>query len=603
MEIAIPSSAAPDPSRRAVNALLWSVARHTAADSVLLVLAGLVRTAVALALPAVTVRAVTAALTGTDRSATFLLGAMAIVALGAELALVVFAGRVTARGAALLRHRMVDAVLRTGGTGPRSMDPGDLTVRLVGNVEQAASALPTVLSIALAVVTAIGAVLAIGWYSGWLALGVLAAVPVLLLLMRGFLRQSVDLVRRYQEIQAGIAARLADALAGVRTIRAAGTTDREIRRVLTDLPQLNEVGRATWRFQRTALWRVGLLIPITEVLVVAAAGLAVAAGQLPAPGLLAVATYTALALGSLGQVDAVLGLGQIRASAGRIAEVLAGGPVTQQGPPLSLTAGPGELRLRAVRLGPLDRPLLADIDLLVPAGAAVALVGPSGSGKSRLAALVGRLVEPDAGEVLLDGVPLARVALPAVRREIAYAFDRPAVLGVTVRDMITYGLPGPVPDADVVAAARTAGAHDFVSRLPAGYATPVRSAPFSGGEWQRLGLAQALVRRPRVLVLDDATSSLDTLTEERVSAAITRDLAGRTRVVVARRPQTAARCDLVVWLDGGRIRALGRHLELCREADYRALFGPELTAEPVPAADGEGGRGVVAGRAATGMAR
>ncbi|MFE4497630.1 ATP-binding cassette domain-containing protein, partial [Streptomyces niveus] len=143
----------------------------------------------------------------------------------------------------------------------------------------------------------------------------------------------------------------------------------------------------------------------------------------------------------------------------------------------------------------------------------------------------------------------------------------------------------PMPEERVRAAARAASADAFVRLLPHGYATPPQAAPLSGGELQRLGLARAFARAGRLLVLDDATSSLDTVTERQVEAALARDVRHGTRLIVAHRLSSAARCDLVVWLEEGRVRATGAHEELWRSGEYRALFAPpEPASAAVPAA-------------------
>jgi ATP-binding cassette subfamily B protein len=145
------------------------------------------------------------------------------------------------------------------------------------------------------------------------------------------------------------------------------------------------------------------------------------------------------------------------------------------------------------------------------------------------------------------------------------------LLGATIHDMIAYGRPG-ASRAEVEAAAGVAQADRFIRLLPKGYDTPLAQAPMSGGELQRLGLARAILTRARIIVLDDATSSLDTATEAKVAEALARVLAGRTSLVVAHRAMTAARADLVAWLDAGRIRALAPHLALWSDPSYRAVF-------------------------------
>jgi ATP-binding cassette subfamily B protein len=205
------------------------------------------------------------------------------------------------------------------------------------------------------------------------------------------------------------------------------------------------------------------------------------------------------------------------------------------------------------------------VDLEVPGGAAVAVVGRSGAGKSVLGALAGRLRDPDEGEVCLDGVSLAELSHAALRAAVGCAFERPVLVGANVADAIAPG----AAIGDVEAAARAVHAHEFVSRLPHGYRTELAAAPMSGGERQRLGLARAW-RAARLLVLDDATSSLDMVTELQISRTLTEG--DRTRLVVTHRRSTAARADLVVWLDRGRVRGVGSHASLWADPAYREVF-------------------------------
>ncbi|EST35835.1 ATP-binding cassette domain-containing protein, partial [Streptomyces roseochromogenus] len=228
--------------------------------------------------------------------------------------------------------------------------------------------------------------------------------------------------------------------------------------------------------------------------------------------------------------------------------------------------------LRAVTAIRGGRTLLDGVDLTVPGGTTLAVVGRSGAGKSLLAQLAGRLTDPDAGEVLLDGVRLRDLTHAELRRAVAYAFERPALPGTTIEDTIAFGHTAATPAA-VRAAARRAHADDFVRRLPAGYATRTAAAPRSGGESQRLGLARAFAHGGRLLILDDALSSLDTVTEHRITETLLAADPDRTRLLIAHRATTAARADRVAWLDAGRVRAVGTHRELWREPEYRAVFG------------------------------
>jgi len=221
-----------------------------------------------------------------------------------------------------------------------------------------------------------------------------------------------------------------------------------------------------------------------------------------------------------------------------------------------------------------DRVILDGLDLDIPAGVTAAVVGPSGSGKTTLAALAGRLAEPDEGEVILDGTAVSALLPSELRRGVSYAFAQPACLGRTVADDIGYGAQHLARD-DIERAARMARAHDFIRRLPGGYDAPMAVVQLSGGERQRLGIARAIAAGARVLVLDDATSSLDTATEAQVNEAILALRAARTTLIVAHRAATAARADTVVWLEEGRVRGLAPHGQLWRDPAYRAVFSSE----------------------------
>ncbi|WP_406281765.1 ABC transporter ATP-binding protein [Embleya sp. NBC_00896] len=543
----------------------------------------------ALLLPAAVAGSVDAIVRG-DSAAGPTVRLVAVLALGLLAGVVVeiagpgLAAELTARLRRGLAAHVVDL-----GTGARNPFPtGDVTSRLVGSAPDAAGLVPALLGTLGALVTSIGGIVALALIDPWLAVAFLGGLLPGLLVVRLFMTRATDLFTRYQVVQGGIAARLTDALAGARTIRACGTRDREIARVLAPLPELSAAGHGLWRAQRTAVAQVLLLAPLVELAVLAVAGRLLAEGRIPPGQLVAAAGYAALGLGFLEQVEALVGVAHARAGRARAAELLAVAPAAY-GTARTLPPGRGELVFRGVRVQGRDggRVVLDGIDLTVPAGACVALVGASGSGKSTLAALAGRLREPDEGEVLLDGLAVTRLARGELRRGVAYAFPRPVLVGADIEGALAYGRPG-VASETVTRAARMAFADDFVRRLPAGYATRAAGLALSGGEVQRLGLARALVQDARVLVLDDATSGLDTVTEHRIHEAFRANLAGRTRVVVAHRATAAADADLVAWLDAGRIRALGTHAELWSDPAYRAVFAAAESATGTAQAKGAG---------------
>ncbi|GGS70590.1 ABC transporter ATP-binding protein [Planobispora rosea] len=489
-------------------------------------------------------------------------------------------GACSARASEWLRHLTVRHVLGAGPALNRRFSEGELATRAGVNAEEAGRAPETLVTGAALVIPTAGGLVALTLIDPWLTLTLAVGLVVIVLVLRAFLRVSTTLAGGYQEAQGDIAVRLIDALAGARTIAAAGTLAEEKARVLAPLPRMRAHAMEMWRANARAGVQAGVVVPLLEVAVLGVGGIRLASGDLSAGELYSAARYVVLGAGLGSALGYVGRLARARAAAGRIAELLSE-PVRTYGR-RSLPPGPGRLELRGVTAGGLS-----GVDLTVPGGCAVAVVGRSGAGKSVLAALAGRLTDPSGGEVLLDGVALPELSREALGGAVGYAFERPVLIGETVADALGLGLPEPGPARPpgspetpqsperletLRAAARAACADAFVRRLPAGYGTPLADAPMSGGERQRLGLARAFAHGRRLLVLDDATSSLDTLTERRVSEALTGELGGRTRLIVTHRAATAAAADRVIWLEDGRVRGYDRHRALWDDPRYRAVF-------------------------------
>ncbi|MFI8215337.1 ABC transporter ATP-binding protein [Streptomyces sp. NPDC085932] len=573
-----------DPAAGHARALLRGATRHSAARCAALCLVSTAATGAGLLLPAALGRTLDLLLAHAPATRWVLYCAGLVLSLALlDAAQTVLTGTADARATAWLRRRLTGHVL---GTGPRAADrfgSGDLVARLVGNAAEAGTTPAARAALLAALAGPVGAVVALGLIDWWLAAVFLAGAPLLTLLLRAVARDTAESAAHYQRAQGRIAAALAEAVEGIRTVRAAGTQDRETARVLRPLPELSRAGHHMWRVQGRAAARAVAVAPLLHLGVVAVAGVLLTRDRLSAGEVLAASRYAVLATGVGVLVGRLAGLARARAAARRLGEVETE-PATVFGT-RRLPDGPGRLELRGVTARRGGRTVLDGVDLVVPGGTALAVVGRSGTGKSLLAALAGRLADPDGGEVLLDGVPLRDLPHDDLRRAVGYAFARPALLGGTVGQAIGLGLASPSP-AGIRAAARTALADDFVRRLPDGYDTPVADAPRSGGESQRLGLARAFAHGGRVLILDDALSSLDTVTERRIADALLGAGPGTTRLLVAHRSATAARADAVAWLDGGRVRAVGPHEELWRTAEYRAVFGE--TEEPAHAESGSG---------------
>jgi ATP-binding cassette subfamily B protein len=241
--------------------------------------------------------------------------------------------------------------------------------------------------------------------------------------------------------------------------------------------------------------------------------------------------------------------------------------------PVALGRVRGEVRFDGVDFSYGEAPALQGIELTVPAGGSLALVGATGSGKSTLASLVARLHDPSAGAVRLDGVDLRDLSLAELAAAVGVVTQETYLLHASVRDNLLHARPD-ATDAEIESACRAARIHDLVAALPQGYDTVVgsRGHRFSGGEKQRLAIARTLLRDPRVLVLDEATSALDNRTEREVQAALDGLAEGRTTITIAHRLSTVRNADQIAVLEAGRVVELGSHEELLlRGGRYAAL--------------------------------
>lgn len=237
-------------------------------------------------------------------------------------------------------------------------------------------------------------------------------------------------------------------------------------------------------------------------------------------------------------------------------------------------SGPGKLELRSVRLsyGP-DRQILRGVSFEVPAGKTIGIVGASGSGKSTVWRLITRLLEPDSGVILLDGIPIKSLDLTALRRSIAIVPQDTTLLNDTIARNIAFGRAGS-SQADIERAAKLARIHDFISRLPQGYETSVgeRGVRLSGGERQRIAIARAVIKEPRIYVFDEATSSLDSTTEQEILENLREISRTATTLLIAHRLSTVVHADEIVVLEGGVVRERGTHVSLAQSGGLYSAF-------------------------------
>jgi ATP-binding cassette subfamily B protein len=435
-----------------------------------------------------------------------------------------------------------------------------------------------------------------------LTLWALVPFPLLVLTVKRFSRQIMERSLRVQEGLGDLSTRIQENLSGIHVVQAYGRAHWET----TLFSRLNE------RFaeQNMALARVrGVLMPVMKfmasagtVIILWVGGLRVMAGELSIGGLFAFAGYLNLLAWptmALGWLLSILQRG--RAAMRRLDEIFeapvdiadAAGAVTP-----AAVAGAIEFRDVDFSYGePANgAPVLKGINLSIPAGATVAVVGRTGSGKSTLAQLLPRLFDPSAGAILLDGRDIRELPLGWLRRQIAVVPQDPFLFSASVRDNIAFGVAaandgdgngaGANLDARVQWAAAAAGLSRDIPNLPQGFDTVVgeRGVALSGGQKQRVTLARALLVEPRVLILDDALSSVDTQTEREVLRGLTEFLRERTSIVIAHRLSTIEHADLIVVIDEGRIVESGDHDSLlARDGIYADLFRRQRLEEEIEA--------------------
>ena len=303
----------------------------------------------------------------------------------------------------------------------------------------------------------------------------------------------------------------------------------------------------------------------------------VAHGSLSVGAYVSFNLYLALLVTPLRSLGMWIGQAQRATASGeRIFQILDEPEGVADGPTaIELPQGEGAIRFEDISFSYLPgRPVLEHLDLALDAGTTVALIGHTGSGKTTLSSLVPRFYDVDSGAVLVDGVDVRDVRLASLRRSIGVIAQDPFLFSTTVRNNIAFGLPD-LTDDEVEHVAGLAQAHEFIERLPQGYDTVIgeRGITLSGGQRQRIAIARALAVDPRILILDDATASVDATTEARIRAGLREVMEGRTTLIIAHRLSTIALADEVVVLDGGRVCARGTHDELLETSSvYREIY-------------------------------
>ncbi len=476
-----------------------------------------------------------------------------------------------------IQHHLLERALHFPKSFFDRSETGYLVSRLSSDVQGLSWFFSGSIPYILENIVRLGGGLILLFYLEWkLALVGLLIVPAILIIMRYFSAVIYALSHTEMERQANVLSRFQEAISSISLIKAFNSEDRTARDLSSELKSAQEI-----RFEQSL---VGSLAQLTirsipgaaRVAVIALGAIWIMAGEWTLGSLIAFQAYLGYVFGPVQFLaSANLELQNARASLERVSALFDIMPEENAGTGIPVEKLGGEIEFRNVSFSYGSEPVLDRISFHIRPGQQVALMGPSGIGKTTLLGLLLRLYKPNEGEIYYDGRPLSELEIGSLRRRIGYISQKETLLSGTIMENLLYGNPE-ASEEDVVRAARTAGIHDFISGLRGGYREKVgeKGGNLSEGQLQRLAIARALVKNPDLLLMDEPSSALDGIAEKSVFQALPDSMRNKTLFLITHRAVLARTFDLILLLSEDRLVAAGTHEDLLRQSEYyRTLAG------------------------------